>query len=77
MSVMTKQKLATALTQRLLSNVGDVIGNFKKMLKPWEGQEKFPFSFEMRQWWPSQHKGGVRKSVFPCQKVSFSCYREA
>ena len=77
MSVMTKQKLATALTQRLLSDVSNVIGNFKKMLKPWGGQEKFPFSFKMRQWWPPQHKGGVKKSVFPCLKVSFSCHREA
>ena len=65
---MTKQKLATALTQRLLSDVRDVIGNFKKMLKPWAGQKKFPFSFKMRQWWPPQHKGGVGKNVFPCQK---------
>ena len=77
MSVSTKQKLATALTQRLLSNVRDVIVNFKKMLKPWGGQEKYPFSFKMRQWWPPQHKGRVRKSVFPCQKVSFSCFGEA
>ena len=77
MSVMTKQKLATALMQRLLSNVRDVIGKFKKMLKLWGGQEKFPFSFKMRQWWPPQHKGGVIESVFPCQKVCFSCHREA
>ena len=47
MSVMTKQKLATALTQRFLSNVTDVVGNFKQMLKPWGGQEKFLFSFQM------------------------------
>ena len=77
MSVMTKQKLATALTQRLLSDVSNVIGKFKKMLKPWGGQEKFPFSFKMRQWWPPQPKGGVKESVFPCLKVSFSCHREA
>ena len=77
MSVTTKQKLATALTKRLLSNVRDVIGNFKKMLKPSGGQEKYPFSFKMRQWWPPQHKGGVRKSVFPCHKVRFSCFRDA
>ena len=25
------------------SNVRDIIGNFKKMLKPWGGQEKYPF----------------------------------
>ena len=77
MSFMTQQNLATALMQRLLLNVGDVIGNSKGMLRPWGGQEEFPFSFEMRQWWPPQHKWGVRKSVFPCQKVSFSCYKEA
>ena len=77
MSVMTKQNLATALMQGLLSNDVFFIGNFKQMLKRWGGQEKFPFSFKMRQWWPPQHKGGVRKSVFPCQKVSFSCDREA
>ena len=77
MSVMTEQKLPTALTQRFLSNIRDVIQNFKKMLKPWEGEEKFPFSFNMRQWWPPQQKGGVTKLVFPCQKVSFSCHREA
>ena len=77
MSVMTKQNLATALTQRLLSNVRDVIGNFKKMLKPLGGQKNLRFSFKMRQWWPPQHNGEVRKGVFPCQKVSFSCYREA
>ena len=77
MSVSTKQKLATALTQRLLSNVRDVIVNFKKMLKPWGGQEKYPFSFKMRHWWPRQHNGRVGKSAFPCQKVSFSCFREA
>ena len=76
MLFMTKQKVATAVTS-LLSNVRDVIVNLKKMLKPWGGQEKFPFSFKMRQGWPPQHKGGVRKTVFPCQKVSFSCYREA
>ena len=40
---MTRQKVVPALTQRLLSNVRDVIGNFKKMLKPWGGQEQFPF----------------------------------
>ena len=77
MSVMTKQKLATALKQRLLSNVRDVIGILKKMLKQRGGQEKFSFSFKMQQWWSPQHKGGVRKSVFPCQKVSFSCHKEA
>ena len=32
--------LATALMQRLLSNVRDVIENFKNMLKRWGGQEK-------------------------------------
>ena len=42
-SVMTNQKLATAPTQRLLSNVRDVIGNSNKMLKPCRGQEKYPF----------------------------------
>ena len=77
MSLMTQQTLATALMQRLLSNVRDVIGNFKKMLKPWGGQGKFPFSLKTRQWWPPQHKGGVRKSAFPCQKVSIMCYKEA
>ena len=50
---MTKQNLATALTQRLLSNVRDVIRNFKRMLKPWGGQEKFPFSFKMQLCWPT------------------------
>ena len=74
---MTEQKLATALMQRLLSNVRDVIENFKKIFKPWGGQEKFPFSLKVRQWWPLQHKEGIRKSAFSCQKVSFSCYREA
>ena len=39
---MTKQKLATALTQRLLSNVRDVIGNFIKMLKPWSEARSDP-----------------------------------
>ena len=77
MSVMTKQNLATALTQRLLSHIRDVIRRFKKMLKPWGGQKKFPFSFKMRQLWPPQHKGGVRKNVSPCQKVSLCCYRGA
>ena len=24
-----------------------------------------PFCLKMRQWWPPQHKGGVRKSAFP------------
>ena len=41
--VTTKHKLATALTQRLLSNVTVVIGNFNKMLKPSEAQDKYPF----------------------------------
>ena len=77
MSVMTKQKLATAVTQRFLSNVRDVTGNLKKMLKPSAGQEEIPFFFNMRQWWPPQYKRGLRKSVFPCQKVSLSCHREA
>ena len=72
-----RKKLATALTQRPLYSVREVIGNFKKMLKPWGGQKKYPFSFKMRQWWPPQHKGGVRESVLPCQKVSFSCFRDA
>ena len=36
------------------------------MLKPWGGQEQFPLSFEMRQWWPPQHKGaGVRTPLLP------------
>ena len=30
MSVITKQKMGTALTQRLLSNVRDVMGNVEK-----------------------------------------------
>ena len=77
MSVMTKQNLATALTRRLLSDVRGVIGNFKKILKPWGGQEKFPFSLKMRQWWPPEHRGGLTKSVFLYQKVSVSCHREA
>ena len=68
MSVTTKQKLATALTQRLLSNVRDVIGNFKKMLKPWGAQEKYPFSIKMRQWWPQQHKGGSKKKCISLPK---------
>ena len=63
MSVMTKQNLATALMQRLLSNVRDVIGNFEKMLKPWGGQEKFPFSIEIPQWRPPQHRGGKKKCI--------------
>ena len=67
---MTKRKLATALAQRPLSDVRDVVGNFKKMLKPRGGQEKFPFSFLMRQWWPPQHKGGVRKSVFTAKRLA-------
>ena len=74
---MTKQNLATALTQRLHSNVRDVTGHFEKMLKPCGGQDKFPFSLRMVPWWPAQHRGGVRKSVFPCQKVSSSCHKEA
>ena len=77
MSFMTQQSLATALMQRLPLNVRDVIGNFKSMLKPWGGQKKFTFSFNVRQCWPPQHKGGVRQRVFPCQKVSFSCSKEA
>ena len=27
-------------------SVRDVIGNFKKMLRPWRGQEKYPFSLK-------------------------------
>ena len=77
MSVMTQHILATALMQRLLSNARDVIGKSKQMLTPWGDQEKFRFSFKMRQWWPPQHKGGVRKSVFTCQNLSVSCYKEA
>ena len=77
MSFMTQLDLATALMQRLLSTVRDVIGNFTYMLKPWGGEKNFPFSIRMRQWWPPQHKGGVRTSVFPCQKVRFSCSKEA
>ena len=30
-----------------------------------KGQGKNPFFLKMRQWWPPQHKGGVRKSAFP------------
>ena len=40
MSVMTKEKLATAMTQRFLSNVWDVIGNFKKSFKSQGGVKK-------------------------------------
>ena len=58
---MTKQKLATALTQRFFLNVRDVIGNLIKMLKPLGGQELLHFPFLMRQWWPPQHKGGGNK----------------
>ena len=76
-AVTTRQNLAPALTQRPLYSVRDAIGNFTKMLKPWGDQEKYPFSFRMRQWWPPQHKGGVGESVFPCKKVSFSFFRDA
>ena len=65
---MTKQNLATTLTQPCLSNVRNVIGTFKKMLKPWGGQQKFPFSFKMRQWWPPQHKGGSKKKCISLLK---------
>ena len=65
---MTMQKLATALTQRFLLNVRDVIGNFNKVLKPWGGQDNFPFSSKMRQWWPPQHKGG--KVYFPAKRLA-------
>ena len=30
-----------------------------------ERPRKNPFFLKMRQWWPPQHKGGVRKSAFP------------
>ena len=46
MSVMTNQKLATALTQRILSKVRDVIAYFKKMLKQWGGQGNSLFPLE-------------------------------
>ena len=35
-----------------LFSVREIIGNFKKMLKPWGGQEKYPFFLKMRQWGP-------------------------
>ena len=30
-----------------------------------ERLRKNPFFLKMRQWWPPQHKRGVRKSAFP------------
>ena len=71
------QKLATALVQRPLFSVREVIGNFEKMLKPRVGQEIYPFFITMRQWWQPQHKGGVRKRLFPCLGVSFGCLKNA
>ena len=41
-----------------LFSVREVIGSFKKMLKPWRGQEKYPLCLKKRQWWPPQHQGG-------------------
>ena len=68
MSVMTKQKLATALTQRLLSNVRDVVGNFKKMLKPCARQEKFAVSFKNATVVATTAQGGSNKKCISLPK---------
>ena len=39
------------------------------MLKPWRGQEKFPFSFETQKWWLPQLKGGGKKMYFPAKRL--------
>ena len=61
MSVTTKQKLATALMQRLLCNVREVLGNFNKMLKPWEGQEKYLFFLKNATVVANTAQGGSKK----------------
>ena len=61
MSVATKQKLGTALMQRLLRNVRDVIGNFKKMLNPWGGQQKYAFFLENATVVATTAEGGSKK----------------
>ena len=61
MSFMTQQNLATALMQHLLLDVRDVIGNLKEMLKPWGGQEKFPFSFKNATVVATTAQGGSKK----------------
>ena len=38
---------------------------FKVDVETKERPRKIPFFPKMRQWWPPQHKGGVRKSAFP------------
>ena len=68
MSIATKQKLAIALTRRLLSNVRDVIGNFKKMLKPWGGQEKYPFFPENATVVATTAQGGSKKKCISLPK---------
>ena len=72
-----KAKTGDCLGAAPIFNVREVISSFTKMLKPWRGQEKYPFFLKMRQWWLPQHKEGVRKSVFPCLGVSFSCVKDA
>ena len=38
---------------------------FKVDVETKERPRKNPLFLKMRQWWPPQHKGGVRKSAFP------------
>ena len=68
MSLMSKETLVTALTQRLLSNFRVVMGNFKKMLKPLGGQENVAFFLRNATGVATTAQGGSKRKCLSLPK---------